>query len=85
MEILLIAVVAAANIACFMVGAKVGQKVSRGEEVSLPTVDPLAAYRQHRDKKEAKQQQDRMETILRNIDAYDGTEANQEDVPGGGG
>ena len=54
MEVLLIiAAVAASNIVCFMVGAKVGQAVSKGEEVKLPTVNPLEAVREHNAKKEA--------------------------------
>ena len=49
MEVLLIiAAVAASNIVCFMVGAKVGQAVSKGEEVKLPTVSPLEAVREHK-------------------------------------
>lgn len=84
MEIILIAVVVAANIICFMVGAKVGQKVARGEEVKFPTVAPMAAYCQYRERKETQAQQERMATILQNIDTYDGTETGQKDVPGGG-
>ena len=33
MEVLLLLVMGAVNIACFMVGAKVGQTVAKGEEV----------------------------------------------------
>ena len=40
MEILLILVVGAVNILCFMVGAKVGQTVTKGEEVKLPKLNP---------------------------------------------
>lgn len=80
MEVLLLAVMAASNILCFMVGAKVGQTVNKGEEVKLPSVNPLEAYREHQEKKEAQAEQERINTILRNIDRYDGTPQGQEEV-----
>lgn len=83
MEVLLIAVVVAANIMCFLVGAKVGQKVSRGEQIKLPVAEPMEKYRNHQDKKEAQAKQERLAAILHNIDNYDGTDAGQKDIPGG--
>lgn len=70
-------------IGCFFVGAKVGQKVSKGEEVTLPTVNPFEVYQQHRAKQESQEKQDRLDTIMRNIENYDGTSRGQEDVPRG--
>lgn len=81
MEALLLAIMGAVNILCFMVGAKVGQTVSKGEEVKLPTVDPVKAVREHLDRKEAEYEQNRIDTILRNIEAYNGTADGQEEVP----
>lgn len=66
---------------CFVIGAKVGQKVSKGEEIQMPTVNPMEAVREHRAKKEAQSEQDRIDTILRNIEGYNGTPEGQEDVP----
>lgn len=83
MEIILIAVVGALNIACFFIGAKVGQRVSKGEEVKLDIPNPIEAIREHNDKKEAEKEQDCLETIMRNIERYDGTARGQEDVPRG--
>lgn len=83
MEILLIAVVAAANVVCFVVGAKVGQKVSLGERMEMPKVDPLEVYTKRRETKQTQQQQERIAQILENIDNYDGTPTGQKDVPGG--
>ena len=83
MEGLLLAVMALSNIACFIAGAKVGQKVSKGETIETPTVNPLKAYREHEAKKEAQRVQDRYDVIMRNIEAYDGTGIGQEDVPRG--
>ena len=76
------AVMAASNIICFLIGAKVGQKVVNGEEVELPDVNPLHAIRERRERQEAELVQSRFETIMQNIDSYNGTERGQKDVPG---
>ena len=73
MEVLFVVVLAASFIACFLVGAKVGQTVSKGEDIKLLTV-PIY----HQDKKEA--EQERLNAILRNIESYDGTPIGQEEV-----
>lgn len=82
MEALLLLVMGITNIACFMIGAKVGQMVVKGEEVQLPAVNPVEIMREHQAKKEAEMEKNRIDTILRNIDNYDGTSYGQEDVPG---
>ena len=80
MEVLLLAVMAASNIACFLIGARVGQQASKGEEIKMPSVNPMEAVREHKAKQEAQWEQSRIDTILRNIDNYDGTGDGQEDV-----
>lgn len=82
MEVALVGSVGILCIICFMVGAKVGQTVSKGEEIKLPTVNPIEAYREHEQKKAAREEQDKLDTIMRNIEAYDGTGNRQEDLPG---
>ena len=83
MEILLTAVVGLLCIFCFVTGARVGQKVAKGEKIETPAVNPLKAYREREAKKEAEKEQHRMDIILRNIENYDGTGDKQEDVPRG--
>jgi hypothetical protein len=83
MEIALVLVVGAMCILCFMLGAKVGQKVVKGEPVELPNLDPFKAYREHEARKTQREEQERVNAILRNIDSYDGTGNGQEDVPRG--
>ena len=80
MEILLVLTVGAMCIGCFIVGAKVGQTVAKGETIETPTVNPLKAIREHDAKKEAKIEQDRIEKIMQNIERYDGTSNGQVDV-----
>lgn len=80
MEVLLLAVFSLSNILCFVIGAKVGQKVVKGETVELPNLDPMQAVRDRRANKEAQMKQEKFDTILRNIDNYDGTPTGQEEV-----
>ena len=82
--ILLIAVVGFICALCFILGAKVGQKVVRGEEIKTPQIsalNPLKMYEEHKNKEEAKKEVEKLDVILRNIEIYDGTEKGQEDVP----
>lgn len=80
MEVLLLAVMGAVNILCFLIGAKVGQAVSNGEKVEMPTINPFEAYKEREAKKEADKEQERFDTIMRNIENYDGTPNGQEEV-----
>ena len=82
MEALLMLIMGAANVACFIIGAKVGQTVAKGEKIETPTLNPMKAIREHKDKQAAEWEQNRIDTIMRNIEGYDGTGRGQEDVPG---
>lgn len=82
MEVLLLLVMGLTNIVCFFIGAKVGQKVSKGEPIEIPNINPIQALREREDKKQAQWEQDRIDTIMRNIESFDGTSKGQEDVPG---
>lgn len=83
MEVLLLLVMAMANIICFMVGAKVGQAVSKGEEVKIPTLNPVEIYKTHRENKAAEAEMNRLDAVLQNLESYNGTEAGQQDIPRG--
>ena len=87
MEILLVLTVGTLCIACFFVGAKVGQTVSRGETLEVPELNPVKIIRETRERRqeerEQRLEQDRMDVILQNIEIYDGTGLGQKDVPGG--
>ena len=82
MEVLLLGIMCLSNILCFMIGAKVGQAVSKGERVELPKIDPLKAARERQERQEAEREQDRIDTIMRNIDSYNGTAEGQTVIPG---
>jgi hypothetical protein len=81
MEVLLLLVMGAINILCFLTGAKVGQAVSKGEPIETPTVNPVKAIKEHRARQEAEIEASRIESIMQNIENYDGTGFKQEDVP----
>jgi hypothetical protein len=78
---LLILTVGTLCIACFFIGAKVGQKVSRGETIEAP--HPIKAIEEHKEKQKVQREQDRIDVIMQNIEAYDGTGYGQKDVPKG--
>ena len=75
-----LAIAGLTNIACFVIGAKVGQTVSKGDPIETPAVNPMKAYREHQAQKEAERERNMYDTILRNIDNYDGTSNGQEEV-----
>lgn len=83
MEVLLILAVGALCIACFFIGAIVGQTVTRGEDVKQALPNPVEAIKEHRERKEAEREQSRIDVIMRNVENYDGTGNGQEDVPRG--
>lgn len=68
------------NVVCFLIGAKIGQKAVKGEEIELPTINPMKAYREAQERKQAEREADKLDTILQNIEAYDGTSIGQKDV-----
>lgn len=68
------------NILCFVIGAKVGQSVAKGETISTPNFNPLETIRKNQAKREASKEEDKKNAILRNIERYDGTGRGQEDV-----
>lgn len=78
--ILTILTVGILNVGCFLIGVKVGQKVVKGEEIELPSFNPMKAYRETQERRQAEKTAARVDTILQNIDNYDGTSAGQKDV-----
>lgn len=81
LTIALVLIMAAANVACFVIGAKVGQAVTRGKDIELPSANPMKAIQERENRRQAKEEQERVDTIMRNIENYDGTSFGQEDVP----
>lgn len=80
MEILMILAIGTLCIVCFLIGARVGQKVSKGEAVELPVLNPARLYREEKSRKVAEAEKKKYDLIMENIDNYDGTSIGQKDV-----
>ena len=80
MYVILTLVVCVANVFCIVIGAKLGQAVSKGEEIKTPNLSPLSVYREFREKREADKEQKKADMIFQNIECYDGTSQGQKDV-----
>ena len=78
---LTIAVVGTLNVVCFFIGAKVGQTVAKGETIEAPNLNPIEIVREYNEDKERRHKLDRINTLLENIDNYDGTGIGQKDIP----
>lgn len=84
---LIIGAVVISNIACFYLGAKIGQTVSKGETIKLPDVElnPIKAFKEYKEESEFNREQqkelDKLDAILANLESYDGTGAGQKDIP----
>lgn len=83
--ILLVITIALMCIFSFITGAKVGQKVVKGEPVEMPNLNPIKAVNEaieeHKEKKEKEAEDAYYETILHNIEIYDGTSKGQKQIP----
>lgn len=73
------------NLICFAAGIKIAFILARGEKGESSAFHPLEAVKERKEKRKAKiesdQERERLETVLKNIEAYDGTGMGQEDVP----
>ena len=64
---------------------RVGSKTPQGNtntlpEVKTPKINPLEAYKEHKEKKELEQVQKEFNIMWGNIDNYDGTSNGQQEV-----
>lgn len=68
---------------CFLCGAIVGQKTINGEKVTIP--NPVKNIKEHKEMKESieeyNKEMETYNTILENIDNYDGTSRGQKEIP----
>lgn len=70
------------NLFCLIVGVSIGQKVSKNKEIKI---NPISAIKQEvKETKEEKKQelkQRQIDTMLYNIDNYNGDGLGQRDIP----
>lgn len=79
--ILTIVAVGTLNAVCFFIGAKIGQKVQKGEPIQAPNLNPMDYVQKQRERHEADKNKKRLDTILHNVNTYDGTSAGQKELP----
>lgn len=65
------------NVISFTVGAIIGQKTSKGEAVNIP--NPSKVFNEYKVAKEEREEQEKFNVMMANIDAYDGTPLGQRD------
>lgn len=75
MEVLTILAIGTVCCVSFMIGVKIG----KGEQVTMP--EPIKVIKKQ-EKAEAQMAQSQFETLMHNVDVYDGTSYGQMDVPG---
>lgn len=77
---LLIMAIGVTNLLAFLIGARTAQKAHKGEEIELPNINPVKAYEEHIGRIQANKEQEELNTMLENINNYDGTALGQKDV-----
>lgn len=70
--ILVIVSIGIMNILCFLIGARVGQKVVNKEEIKLPNLNPTQVIREHQARKEVEEADNKYKKDLEAINNYDG-------------
>ena len=78
--IILVLLMGGMNLLAFLIGARTAQKLEKGEEIELPSINPMQTYREHIEQREANKAQEEMNIMLENINNYDGTGRGQRDI-----
>ena len=68
-------------ILAYTLGLKNGQKLKNNEEIKIPEINPVKIVRNEIETFEQKKKQDAYDTMMANIDNYDGTGLGQKDIP----
>lgn len=68
-------------ILAYTLGLKNGQKLKNNEEIKIPKINPVKIVRNEIETFEQKKKQDAYDTMMANIDNYDGTGLGQKDIP----
>lgn len=82
MEILLCTVFGVFILLSFVIGVRIGQKVSNDEPIRLNPVRAIDEYKEEKEvKRQIKESESKLNVMLDNIDSYDGTGLGQKDIP----
>lgn len=80
MEFWELVIIVILNILSFTIGARIGQKIVKGQEVKI-IPSPIQVINELKEEKNQAKEQERNKVIAENIDNYDGTSIGQKDVP----
>ena len=75
-----VALISILNIVCFVIGARVGQKVVNKEPIKVMP-NPVQAIKEHQERTEYDKEQEKFKVMSENIDNYDGTPYGQKELP----
>ena len=78
--IVLIMLMGVMNLLAFLIGARTSQKAHRGEEIKLPTINPIKAYDEHMEHIRASKEEEERNIMLENINNYRGDGLGQKDI-----
>lgn len=65
----------------YTLGLRNGQKLKNNKEIKIPEINPIKIVRNEIETFEQKKKQDAYDTMMANIDNYDGTGLGQKDIP----
>lgn len=68
-------------ILAYTLGLKNGQKLKNDEEIKIPEINPVRIVRNEIETFEQRKKQKAYDTMMANIDNYDGTGLGQRDIP----
>lgn len=82
MSFIEIVVIMIINLLSFVIGAKIGQDISKKKDISLNPIKAVSeTIETHKEKKQADLEERKLKTMLDNIDNYDGTGFGQKNIP----
>ena len=75
--IILVLLMGGMNLIAFLIGARTVQKVNKGEDIKI---NPIEVYKEYKEDKEVAKEQEQLNTILANINNYQGDGIGQRDI-----
>lgn len=79
--LIIVAIVSAMNILCFLIGGKVAQMIYKGKEIKI-VPNPVKEIKEAIEEKEISKEEQRFRDIADNIDNYNGTSIGQKKIGG---
>lgn len=78
--IILVLLMGGMNLLAFLIGARTAQKAEKGEEIKMPTINPMKIYEQYEEERIIKDAERERDIMLENINNYTGDSTGQKDI-----